>query len=171
MKFRKYLAENKALDDLFNFKHSPVIKKEVKVVPYSLTLYRGFDADLNSLKQDEQFYYLSPERSEQGQMWFAHAFINAYNPLQYAKNHGSLLLTYPLDVKKHIQVNHSQDGKSHNSVPDYFNELSVPTENCRYYAGIELPDGWIFSYKMEKFIGCSLKLKVPKNSIVPVQED
>lgn len=167
MKFKQFVENN--IDDLFSTDDfSPVIKRETRTEPYTLKLYRGFTADLKELEQDNQFYFLSPKKSEQGMIWFTHQFINGYNPLDYAENHGSLLLTYPLQVKKHIQTNHQRNNKTWDSIPDYFAKLSCPTENCRFYAGMELPEGWVFSYKYEKFIGCQIKLKVPKNWVTPV---
>lgn len=164
MNFRSFLENS--LDDLFpNIKQSPVIKQEERVIPYTLTLYRGFNADLKDLEQDSQHYYLSPKRSEQGLLWFTHKFINGHDPLEYARNHGEWLLTYPLTVKKHIQVNTRENGEEYNSIPDYFSKFTQPTENSRFYAGIELPEGWLFSYKYEKFIGCNHKLKVLKTHI------
>lgn len=169
MTFKQFLEKN--LDDLFgSTKFSPVISREERTTPYVLTLYRGFDADLSQLEQDAGHYYLSPKRSEQGMLWFTHAFIRGYNALTYAANHGEWLLTYPLSVKRHIQINTQQNGKTFNAVPDYFEKLAEPTENSRFHAGIELPEGWIFSYKTEKFIGCSKKLRVNKEWIKPSQE-
>lgn len=164
--FRQFIESS--LDDLFvASKLSPVVKREERVVSYVLTLYRGFNADLNSLEQDANNYYLSPKKSEQGLIWFTHMFINGYDALDYAKNHGEWLLTYPLTVRRHIEINTRKDGNTFNATPEYFRHLSQPTENSPYYAGIELPEGWVFSYKYEKFIGCTKKLKVNKEWVTP----
>ena len=40
-----------------------------------------------------------------------------------------------------------------------------PIQNCRFYAGIELPEGWYFSYKVQKYIVCSVPLMVSRDSI------
>lgn len=162
--FRQFLEGS--FDDLFNqVERSPVVKREEKIVPYVLQLYRGFDANLDSLEQDQDHYYLSPKKSEQNLIWFTHPFIRNYNAIDYAKNHGRWLLTYPLDVKKHIETNTKKDGNTFDVIPSYFYDLSKPYENSRYYVGIELPEGWVFSYKNEKFIGCSKKIKVKKQWI------
>ena len=135
------------------------------MIDYTLELYRGFDVDLNTLEREGNFYILSPKRSEQGMMWFTHRFINHYNPIQYAAGHGDLFLTYSLRCKKHIQTIRWSDGETQETTPQEILDKNIPTENCRFYSGIELPEGWVFSYKMEKFIGCSIKLKVTKDMI------
>lgn len=161
----KQFFEN-LFDDFFDKKeYSPVIKREEKTIPYVLNLYRGFNANLDSLEQDENYYYLSPKKSEQGLIWFTHPFIRGYNHLDYAESRGKWLLTYPLDVKKHVQINTKKDGNTFNTIPEYFYNLSNPYENSRFYAGIELPEGWFFSYKNEKFIVCNQKIKVKKEWI------
>ena len=170
MEFKQYFeAEWKkqtAFEKMFgDIPKSNVIKTETKVMPYTLTLYRGFDADLDSLEQDEEYFYLSPKRSEQDLIWFTHKFIRGYDPLDYAKKRGEYLLTYPLEVKRHIEINTKENGETFNSTPEYFHKLSKPIENSRFYFGIELPEGWVFSYKNEKFIGCSKKLPVKKQSV------
>lgn len=165
MRFRKFIESD--LDDLFNFTPKNVVRKEEKIVSYTIKLYRGFNADLNQLEQEGDYYILSPKRSEQGMMWFTHPYIGIYNPIEYAKNHGDWFFQYSLPTKKHIEVQHHDDGSTYEGIPQYFQKLSQPTENNRYYAGIELPEGWVFSYKTEKFIGCSIKIKVRKSAIVP----
>lgn len=164
--FRSYVESG--LDDLFGDigKHKVVSSKEIKK-PMTLDLYRGFNADLESLEQDNQYYYLSPKQAEQGQLWFTHPYINYYNPIEYAKNHGEWFMTYKLPVVKHIQLLQWDDGGTSESLPDWWNKVAEPTSNGRFHAGIELPEGWVFSYKTEKFIGCKIKIKVPKQSVVP----
>ena len=38
-------------------------------------------------------------------------------------------------------------------------------ENCRFYAGIELPEGWYFSYKVQKHIVCDTPIVVSPDMI------
>lgn len=169
MRFAKFL-ENDFDDffkDLFNTPQKKVLNKKEQIVYKTLPLYRGFDADLNTIKTEGNFYILSPERAEQGMLWFTHPYIRGYNPIEYAKNHGEWFMTYHLVVKKHVEVEHYEDGSTYEGIPDYFNKLTAPTENSRYFMGIELPEGWVFSYKMEKFIGCKIKIKVRKDQVVP----
>lgn len=169
--FRQFLKENNLVDPWFDDwfkdvgKHKVVKKDPPQVVDYTLELYRGFDVDWNKVKKEGEFYILSPERSEQGLIWFTHKFIVHYDPIQYAASHGEWFLTYPLKCKRHIQKIHWSDGQTQEITPDDVLQKSEPTENSRYHMGIELPEGWVFSYKMEKFIGSSVKLRITKNMI------
>lgn len=165
--FKQFIKEDNTWDDFFSNigKYHIVKKDQPKVISYVLELYRGFNFNWDELKKENNYYILSPKRSEQGLMWFTHKFIVHYNPIEYAANHGNYFLTYPLKCKKHIQTTTWSDGQTQETTPDEFHKLETPTENCRYYNGIELPEGWVFSYKMEKFIGCSKELKITKEMI------
>ena len=165
MQFKKWMEND--FENMFDVgEPDKIIRTETKIIPYELTLYRGFDADLASLEQDATHYYLSPKQSEQGMLWFTHILIRSHDdPIEYAKNHGNLLLTYPLKMKRHIKINHLENGKTTNALPDYFYNLVNPSKNGKFDMGLELPDGWVFSYKNEKFIGCQIKLKAPKSWI------
>ena len=166
--FRSYLE---SLDDVFADigKHSVVSKKETHK-PMMLKLYRGFDADLSTLEQDDRFYYFSPKKAEQGQLWFTHQYINYYNPIEYAKNHGQWFMTYELPVIKYGQLLKWSDGSENESLPDWWHKVAENTRDGRFYAGLRLPQGWVFSYKTEKFIGCRVKIKVPKNHVVSSED-
>lgn len=78
---------------------------------------------------------------------------------------GEFLLTYPLDCVKHIERRIYDDGSHYDGIPDEILDLTDPTTNSKFHMGIELPDGWVFSYKFEKFIGCSTELHVSKEMI------
>lgn len=163
------LATNDLLDDLFT--NTPR-REEVSTdpptrKPLTLMLYRGFDVDLNQLQKSGNGYILSPHRSQQGAMWFTHQFISGYDPIQYVSGRGSHLLTYPLQCFKHRQVVHYNDGSTYEQIPDNIIAQTTPSENCRFYMGIELPEGWMFSYKMEKFIICTIPITVTPDMIKP----
>lgn len=130
-----------------------------------LQLYRGFNADIDSLETDGDDIILSPKRSEQGMMWFTHSMINHYDPIEYVSGRGQYLLTYDLNCKKHFKIIEYDDGSTSERIPQPILDLSIPNENCRFYMGYELPHGWVFSYKNEKFIGCSDKLRVKRDMI------
>lgn len=135
------------------------------VIPYELELYRGFDANIDDIHRRGDKYVLSPQKSEQGLLWFTHKLINGYDPIDYVKGRGKYLLTYKLKCNRHIQRKTFDDGSTFDSIPDETLKLTDNTSNCKYYMGIELPDGWIFSYKMEKFIGCGIDLLVDRDMI------
>ena len=131
----------------------------------TLLLYRGFDVDLNTLQRSGENYILSPSKSEQGAMWFTHKLIRGYDPVEYVTGRGSHILTYPLQCTKHSQTIHYSDGSTYDAIPEEILQQTEGTENCRFYAGYELPQGWFFSYKNEKFIICTIKLSVSPNMI------
>lgn len=144
-----------------DFKRNTIVDRGVPTQqPTVLELYRGFDVDVDSLEKQGQHLILSPDKSEQGLIWFTHNLIRGYNPKEYVQGRGSHILTYPLQCVRHIQELKWSDGSVSTTIPDEIQDLAQPTENCRYHMGYELPEGWVFSYKMEKFVGCGIKLKI-----------
>jgi len=139
--------------------------------PYLLELYRGFDADLNSLERQGDDYVLSPEKSEQGMIWFTHQFINGYNPMEYVSGRGNWLLTYPLETVKHYDEVVYEDGSVRTNAPEDIIAQAEPTENSRFSCFgnycIELPDGWYWTYKTEKFIGTTNRIVVSQDMLRP----
>lgn len=156
------ISEDNEEYSIFSQARRKVVKKDhPRVINITLPLYRGFDADLNKIKRNDQgLLIFSPAKSEQGLLWFTHMLIGAHDPVEYAKAHGEWLLSYPLDCRRHIERIWYDDGDYYDDIPEEIRVKSIPTENCKYYMGIELPDGWIFSYKSQKFIGCSKQLLV-----------
>lgn len=134
-------------------------------VPYRLDLYRGFDASMDEIDRRDGKLVLSPHKSEQGLIWFTHKLINGYDAIEYVKGRGKYLLTYPLDCVRHIERKIYDDGSHHDATPQEIQDMTDPTSNSRFYMGVELPEGWVFSYKMEKFVGCSIELLVSPNMI------
>ena len=135
----------------------------------TLELYRGFDADLDDIARTEDGKFeLSPARSEQGLLWFTHKMISGYDPIEYARSRGDWLLTYPLICTRHYQRYWYDDGDYYDQIPNDILTKTVPFENCRFHIGIELPDGWVFSYKTQKFIGCEKLLYVDHDMITKV---
>jgi hypothetical protein len=168
MQFKLWLEnshENNALDRLFGSDPSQPRSEIVSVgkprqEPYVLELYRGFDVNVDKLQRRGQYFILSPKKSEQGLIWFTHNRINGYDPKEYVRGRGSHLLVYPLHCIRHLQDEVWSDGYTSNNIPDDIQARTKSTENCRYYSGVELPEGWVFSYKHEKFIGCSVEIEI-----------
>lgn len=137
--------------------------------PYELELYRGFDANLEDLETINDKWVLSPKRSEQGMLWFTHIFIGGYDPVEYAKSHGDWLLSYPLMVKKHYDLVKYENGEIVKESPKEILDELDPTENSEYLCigngCLELPNGWFFTYKSQKFIGTTNKILVSKEMI------
>jgi hypothetical protein len=135
-----------------------------------IDLYRGFDADLRKIKRHENKLILSPHKSEQGLLWFTHKLIRGYDPIEYAKSRGEWLLTYQLPCVRHYVRKWYDDGSHYDAIPEEILAKTIPQENCRYYMGIEVPEGWLFSYKNEKFIGCTLELLIDESMLSRVAE-
>jgi len=146
-------------EDLEKWKGVKEVKRDNPVVAnIALVLYRGFDADLNNIKKSGNDYVLSPRKSEQGFLWFTQ-----YRNI--AKGRGKYILEYPLEVKKHIQKVYYSNGSESDATPQEILEKNNPTENCRFYGSVELPEGWFFSYKTEKHIICAVDIVVSRDMI------
>ncbi|MCA1563024.1 MAG: hypothetical protein LC753_03330, partial [Acidobacteria bacterium] len=61
---------------------------------------------------------LNPAGRQQGMLWFTHELIGLYKDyVSYAKQHGTHLVTYPLECWKHEQIEHLADGSMRSVVP------------------------------------------------------
>ena len=174
MQFKTWLenshVQNNALDRLFGSDPSQPRSEIVSVgkprqEPYVLELYRGFDVNVDKLQRRGQYFILSPKKSEQGLIWFTHNLIRGYNPKEYVRGRGSHLLVYPLHCKRHLQDVLWSDGETTTKTPDDISARTESTENCRYHMGVELPEGWVFSYKHEKFVGCSIEIEITSDML------
>lgn len=165
MNWYKISQSNDFLDDLFQDVKS---RKEIsrdppKVENVTLELYRGCYIDPAKLNQPS--IILSPKNSEQGLLWFTHKLINSYNPLEYVQGRGNFILTYPLQCKRHMQTVRYDDGSTYDIVPEI--AYGEATDNHQFYMGYELPEGWLFSYKYEKFIVCNHDLTITPDMLKP----
>tara|TARA_R110000824_G_scaffold33443_3_gene107176 strand:+ start:734 stop:1249 length:516 start_codon:yes stop_codon:yes gene_type:complete len=143
--FTHYLKEDR-VGDMFGYADKP--SKVIKVDPpatreVTLTLYRGLDADMDSLEKRGDGYILSPHKSEQGAIWFSQY-------LDVARGRGEWIIKYPLKATKHYERRHKEDGDYYDVAPETGDDN--PLENSKIYGGVELPEGWLWSYKTEKHI-------------------
>jgi hypothetical protein len=165
--FKKFLIEN-SFEDMFGSDYSKPPSKTIKVDPPKtekivLDLYRGFDADIDSLKKQGDKYILSPHKSEQGLIWFSQW-------LRDAKGRGEWILKYELSAIKHYQRHHKEDGSYIDITPEEIEQKSNPLENSQIYGGIELPDGWFWSYKTQKYIVASKPIEITRDMIKSDQD-
>lgn len=181
--FEQYCAENN-LDDLFG-KPDPeilarikargkIVKKQRHSEPFPFMLYRGFDADLDSLEKIGENFVLSPKRSEQGMLWFTHIFANIRRWIDPAER-GEWFLKYPLQgAIKHWDEVIYENGDSEKRSPDEMEDESRAMGNKRFACFtkfqdgeycIELPEGWYFTYKNERYIATTNKITVHPSMI------
>ena len=176
--FKEYMEQNDIFDDMFAAtkskikKRGRVVKSQRKTETYTFDLHHGSKADLNSLEKEGNNFILSPEKSEQGLLWFTHIFIRGYDPIEYAKAHGNWVLTYPLEATKHYDEVEYEDGSIESKSPEEIIEKADPLKNNRFSCFgtycIELPEGWYWAYKMEKFIGTTNTVSFSPNMISTV---
>lgn len=137
------------------------LNKESKEKGIEIILYRNFDANMNEIDKDANGnWVISPRKSEQGVIWFAHNLQR--QPEQYYDRGGKYLLTYPLQATYRYVETMYDDGSSSQ---EPLTEGDIPTENSSTWAGYQLPEGFKFSYKTQKHIICEKDLVVPPNYI------
>jgi len=150
-------------DDFFGKKNinRNILKEEKKTDNKTINLYRNFDADLNKIKKDKNGnLILSPNKGEQGVIWFAHDLQN--NPSQYYDRGAKYLLIYPLDIQyNYIEKTYDNGDIIKEPIYDYDNNF----ENSSEWAGYVLPEGFKFSYKTQKHIICEKELIIPPKYI------
>ena len=139
--------------------------------PVTLKLYRGFHGPLRRFTRLETGEYLfDPSQNQQGVLWFTHKLIYRHSKdyIAYARQHGTHLITYPLECWRHEQIEHLADGTTRSVVPDEIEALGDTPEGAegsRFWRGYEVPAGWFFSYKIERFICCDRELAVSPRMI------
>jgi hypothetical protein len=132
-------------------------------VPFTLMLYRGFFGGVRPfLRVGGDSYVISPESFQQNVLWFTHPLIHGYDDyLDYARVHGTYLLTLPLLCWQHQQREVLNDGSRRSIIPAEIQGLDTTPEGAegsRFWCGIEVPEGWFFSYKIERFLCCEREL-------------
>jgi len=159
MKFYK-IAKEDLFEGLFDdYKPSKVVKIDPpKTEQRTLTLYRGFDADIENLEKSGDGYILSPEKCEGGVLWFS-------QDLSEAQGRGEWILKYPLTATRHYQRKYSEDGTYFDTIPEDILKNQNPIEDSKIYGSYELPDGWLWSSKNAKPIISTKPITVTKNMI------
>jgi hypothetical protein len=178
MRTFKTFIENPVLDDLFNAKAPPrkELQRQTKAEPVTVLCYRGFpergfQRDLIASTGDS--YTLSPHNAMEGILWFTNNLQRGgmIDPVEYASSHahGGYLLTYPLHATKHyidVQYEPHPDywNPSDSQPPPEFTCKIDSTDKCRFrqlYGSIyELPEGWFFTWQIEKHIGTSNNVEI-----------
>lgn len=175
--FKSFLenSPNSAFNDMFDVfdveDYKRKIKERGKVVSTKresekgeLILYHGFTKAARSFN-----YEFDPSKSEQGLLWFTHNMISMYDPYEYAANRGKYVLTYKLPIQKASDIVTYEDGSNERKASQDLVNQYDGTSNSNMLplrdSVIVLPKNWFFTYKNEKFIGTTKKLKVNPNMI------
>jgi hypothetical protein len=167
---RWYRKGGGSLDDMFPGDGPPAREVSRRTVSetYVLTLYRGFDFDPDEVEVRDGKYVLSPKKSEQGMMWFAHGLQRTdASPIDYVSGRGGYVLEYPLEVRRFYDLVEMDDGSERVEPPQGM-DFPDPTRDQRIMcsgACYELPEGFVFSYKTEKFVGCTRELLVDPSMV------
>lgn len=157
--FKEYLKETNFSDIFGEYKPSKVIKIDPpQQKDVMLDLYRGFDADIDNLEKQNDKYILSPHKGEQHAIWFS-------QHLKDAKGRGEWILKYQLKAIKHYQRVYLEDGTHYDKTPPDIEVKEDPLENSTIWNGIELPDGWLWSYKTQKYIISEKPILITKDMI------
>lgn len=144
-----------------------LVNEVEKTKGVTITLFRNFDANMNEIEKDASGnLILSPRKSEQGVIWFAHSLQR--QPEQYYDRGKKYLLTYPLQASyRYIETTYNDGSTSQEPMT----EGDVSTENSFTWIGYQLPEGFKFSYKTQKHIICEKDLMIPPNYIKEVNNE
>lgn len=180
---KKILRENLFDDDFNNTlnNHGEVVDEKIVKENLTLTLYRGLRTQRQLGMSTEpnttpelidigDKYLLKVDKYPDKLIWFT-------DNEDFAKKYsGWGLITYKLPVIKHKKIITHEDGYKTNefnygneSVESGFGRGIINVDmynNSHLYRGIELPENWYWSYKVEKHIVCDTDLKIPKDWVV-----
>ena len=144
-----------------------IVSEGIKEKNITIHLYRNFAADMKEIDKDGKGnLILSPRKCESGVLWFAHDLQRT--PEQYYDRGEKYLLTYPLEILSHYKETVYDDGNSQTwpiTGDDPINEDS------NKWMGYELPEGFKFSYKVQKHIICEKELIVPQTYITEINNE
>jgi len=138
-------------------KFKEFLEEQPKSESTTITCWRGFRGNLEKSGNN---YILDPKDTKEGLLWFTHEFQASWavqpNPRQYAldKAEGGYFVTYPLKCEMYY---HEVEGPfgPRKECPKEIMDKVKPTELSRigmFGACYELPEGWYFTWKMEKHI-------------------
>lgn len=149
-----------------------IISEKTVSEPYEITCWRGCDP--RSLKRDTidvgpGFRIMHGRNAMEGILWFAHS-LQQDDPFEFAKSYaGGILITYPLKAIKHVLVKTYDDGKVENTMPEELaSQIQVNNESRYLAAGnavYEVPEGWFFTWQVQKHLGCRNPIKVMNSMI------
>lgn len=161
--------------DMFQNRNQRKLVSEQKISePYKITCWRGCDE--MTLKRDtievqNDYIVLHGTRAMEGILWFTHSLQSMeIDPEQYAVSHAEdYLITYFLNATRHYVLKKYDNGESERDIPQEISKQNVSSESSRFLltngSAYEVPEGWLFTWQIQKHLGCSKPLKVMKNMI------
>lgn len=177
-------SAQKELDALMRMPQKKEIRRQRKSDPVTVNCYRGFpyrSLERDLVDRDADYIVISPEQAQEGILWFTNDLQKqglelSVSPKEYAESYvgdGGFLLTYPLEATKHYDEIYYGNGETSTEAPDDLLE-GIPRTGegpLRHaYGGVyELPDGWKFTWQVEKHIGCEIPLRVDRSMLQQIK--
>jgi len=160
----KWHQERKQKIEQQNKRGILIDEQTVKSGSFVLNLFRGFDG-VDAMSNGDGTYTMKGEGGDQDVIWFAHGLFSK-DYLHYA-DRGDFLLRYPIEVGVYKVLKTYEDGSVEESPANLGDEL----KNSRGYGKFLLPEGFEFSYKMQKFIISKKPIVFTRDMVTVRQED
>jgi len=177
-------SAQRELDALLRMPRKQVIKTVRRIESVVVNCYRGFpyrSLERDLIDEDQDYITLSPREMQEGIIWFTNSLQHrglelSVSPQEYAESYvgdGGFLLTYPLKCTKHYNELHYGKGETSNEAPKELVEKITHTGQGRLRnmgnAVYELPEGWMFTWQIEKHIGCQTDLTFRRDMLTEIQ--
>ena len=182
MRFKSYiLSEGLFGDDLDfeKYKKRKEVSRVSKTDNITIKCWRGTSKenfDKQVVDKGLNYFVLDGSNSYEKGLWFTHELQRSIiDPEEYATNHAKdFLIEYPLSVKKHYDIVTYDDGKISNEAPkdsDQIIETELSNKLYQYNAVYELPDGWFFTWQLQKHLLCTKPLMIQSNMIKEIKRE
>lgn len=145
--------------------------------PHVIMCWRGFD--LRSFERDVvrevEYMLISGSKAKEGMLWFTHSVqpVSHFSPKEYALSHArgdGYLLTYPLRCFRSYDLVKYDDGSELREVRAKVNSMELNSKAIIDDRLYELPEGWYFTWQVEKHIGFKGSLKIKEEMLKRVEK-
>ena len=184
MRFKSYILSEGLFGDDFEiekFKNRKEVSRVSKTDNITIKCWRGTSKEnFNNqvIDKGSNYFVLDGSKSYEKGLWFTHELQRGYvdDPEQFATNYAKdFLIEYPLSVKKHYDIVTYNDGKISNEAPKDSENKIIQTElsdKIRQYGAVyELPDGWFFTWQIQKHLLCTKPLMIQSNMIKEIKRE
>ena len=189
MRFKSYILSEGLFGDKFEFgdaadfekyKNRKEVSRVSKTENITIKCWRGTSKenfDKQVIDKGSNYFVLDGSKSYEKGLWFTHELQRGYvdDPEQFATNYAKdFLIEYPLSVKKHYDIVTYDDGKTSNEAPkdsDQIIETELSNKLYQYNAVYELPDGWFFTWQIQKHLLCTKPLMIQSNMIKEIKRE